>query len=92
MIDPRLTELAQVEESFLRQLERLGWRILRGDKYDPASTERESFHEVIIEGELRAALAAATPRGAAAAPEAAARTAQSRIGRRCPGPAGAGSH
>lgn len=56
MPDPRLTELEQVEEPFLRQLERLGWRILRGDKYDPASTLRESFHEVIIESELRTAL------------------------------------
>jgi hypothetical protein len=49
-------ELHQVEEPFLRQLEWLGWRILRGDKYDPASTLRESFHEVIIEQELRAGL------------------------------------
>ena len=52
----RLNELEQVEEPFLRQLERLGWRILRGDKYDPASTLRESFSEVIIESELLAAL------------------------------------
>ena len=61
MPDPRLTELEQVEESFLRQLDGLGWRILRGDKYDPASTERESFHEVIIQGELRAALKQINP-------------------------------
>jgi len=59
--DPRLTELEQVEEPFLRQLEGLGWRILRGNKYDPASTERESFHEVIIESELRAALKQINP-------------------------------
>lgn len=58
---PPLTELEQVEESFLRQLERLGWRILRGDKYDPASTLRESFHEVVIESELRAALKQINP-------------------------------
>ena len=57
----RLSELEQVEEPFLRQLERLGWRVLRGDKYDPASTERESFHEVIIEAELRAALKQINP-------------------------------
>ena len=58
---PPLTELEQVEESFLRQLEWLGWRVLRGDKYDPASTLRESFHEVIIESELRAALKQINP-------------------------------
>lgn len=61
MPDPRLTELSQVEEPFLRQLEGLGWRVLRGDKYDPASTERESFHEVIIESELRIALQQINP-------------------------------
>jgi type I restriction enzyme R subunit len=58
---PPLTELEQVEESFLRQLERLGWRVLRGDKYDPASTLRESFQEVVIESELRAALQQINP-------------------------------
>lgn len=58
---PPLTELEQVEESFLRQLERMGWRVLRGDKYDPASTLRDSFHEVIIESELRAALKQINP-------------------------------
>ncbi|NPV75968.1 MAG: type I restriction endonuclease subunit R [Anaerolineae bacterium] len=57
----RLNELEQVEEPFLRQLERLGWRVLRGDKYDPASTLRESFSEVIIESELRAALKQINP-------------------------------
>lgn len=57
----RLNELEQVEEPFLRQLERLGWRILRGDKYDPASTLRESFSEVIIESELLAALRQINP-------------------------------
>ena len=61
MPDPRLTELSQVEEPFLRQLEGSGWRVLRGDKYDPASTERESFHEVIIESELRAGLKQINP-------------------------------
>jgi type I restriction enzyme, R subunit len=61
MVDLRLSELSQVEEPFLRQLEGLGWRVLRGDKYDPASTERESFHEVIIESELRAALMQINP-------------------------------
>jgi type I restriction enzyme R subunit len=57
----RLNELEQVEEPLLRQLERLGWRILKGDKYDPASTLRESFSEVIIESELLAALRQINP-------------------------------
>ncbi len=61
MDSQRLNELEQVEEPFLRQLERLGWRILRGDKYDSASTERESFSEVIIESELRAGLKQINP-------------------------------
>ncbi len=61
MPDTRLNELQQVEEPFLRQLERLGWRLLRGDKYDPASTLRESFHEVIIEAELRLGLKQINP-------------------------------
>ena len=51
-----LNEQQQVEEPFLRQLELLGWNNVRGDKYDPAISLRESFHEVIIESELRAAL------------------------------------
>lgn len=61
MPDTRLSELSQVEESFLRQLEGLGWRVLRGNKYDPGSTLRESFHEVIIESELRAGLRRINP-------------------------------
>ncbi len=61
MDNQRLTELEQVEEPLLHQLEGLGWRILRGDKYDPASTERESFHQVIIESELRATLKQINP-------------------------------
>ncbi len=57
MIDQqRLNELEQVEEPFLRQLERLGWRVLRGDKYDPATTLCESFSEAILECELYAEL------------------------------------
>jgi type I restriction enzyme R subunit len=56
-----LNELKQVEEPFLRQLERMGWRVLRGDKFDPSITLREDFSEVIIESELRAALAQINP-------------------------------
>ena len=61
MDNQRLNELEQVEEPFLRQLEGLGWSILRGDKYDPVSTLRESFQDVIIESELRAALKQINP-------------------------------
>ena len=61
MDQSRLNELEQVEEPFLRQLERLGWRVLRGDKYDPASTRRETFSEIIIESELREGLKQINP-------------------------------
>lgn len=61
MDNQALNELQQVEEPFLQQLEGLGWRVLRGDKYDPASTLREGFHEVLIESELRTALRQVNP-------------------------------
>jgi len=48
-----LNELQYVEEPFLRQLERLGWKIIRGDKYDPIVSLREGFNEYLIEKELR---------------------------------------
>lgn len=51
-----LNEKEYVEEPILRQLERLGWRIIRGDKYDPSVSLRESFKEVVIESELRESL------------------------------------
>lgn len=57
----RLNELQQVEAPFLHQLERLGWRIQCGDKYDPNSTLREGFNEFIIESELRAGLKQINP-------------------------------
>jgi type I restriction enzyme R subunit len=56
-----LNELQYVEESFLRQLERLGWQVIRGDKYDPAVSLREGFNEVIIEKELREAIRRINP-------------------------------
>ena len=40
MPDPRLNELEQVEEPFLRQLERLKWNILRGCGYGHGDIER----------------------------------------------------
>lgn len=53
---PSLSELQQVEEPFLRQLQSLGWQVIRGDKYEPSVTLRESFQEVILESELKAFL------------------------------------
>lgn len=47
-----LNELQYVEEPFLRHLERLGWKIIRGDKYNPSVPLREGFHEVVIEKEM----------------------------------------
>lgn len=54
-----LNEKEYVEEPLLRQLEHLGWKILRAGeegKYDPEITLREAFSEVIIEKELRSAI------------------------------------
>lgn len=54
-----LNEREYVEEPMLRQLERLGWSILRAGeegKGDPSITFRESFAEVILESKLREAL------------------------------------
>ena len=54
-----LNEKEYVEKPFLRQLERLGWNIIRAGeegKYDPAITLREGFNEVFIESELKAAI------------------------------------
>src|SRR3989338_2467618 len=56
-----LNELEYVEEPFLRQLERFGWRIVRGDKYDTSASLREGFNEVIIESELREAIKRINP-------------------------------
>lgn len=54
-----LNEREYVEEAMLRQLERLGWSILRAGeegKGDPGVTFREGFGEVLIEKKLREAL------------------------------------
>lgn len=59
-----LNELQYVEEPFLRQMERLGWTILRAGeagKGDPAVTFREGFNEVIIEKKLRESLLKINP-------------------------------
>lgn len=60
----QLNELEYVEEPFLRQLERLGWSILRAGeagKGDPSITFREGFNEVIIEKRLRESLLKLNP-------------------------------
>lgn len=54
-----LNEKEYVEEPFLRQLERLGWHILRAGeegKGDPKVTHREGFSEVVIEKILKDSL------------------------------------
>src|SRR5207244_10423831 len=59
-----LNEKEYVEEPFLRQLERLRWKILRAGeegKGDPAVTFREGFNEVILEKKLREALLKINP-------------------------------
>lgn len=60
----QLNELQYVEEPFLRQLERLGWSILRAGeagKGDPSVTFREGFNEVIIEKKLKESLLKLNP-------------------------------
>jgi len=59
-----LNEKEYVEEPLLKQLEHLGWSILRAGeegKGDPNITFRESFAEVIIEKKLREALGRINP-------------------------------
>jgi type I restriction enzyme R subunit len=54
-----LNEKEYVEEPLLRQLERLGWSILRAGeegKGDPGITFRESFSDVLMESKLRESL------------------------------------
>jgi type I restriction enzyme, R subunit len=59
-----LNEKDYVEEPFLRQLESLGWKVLRAGeegKGDPAVTSREGFNEVILEKKLREVLLRTNP-------------------------------
>ncbi len=50
------TEFALVEEPLIKQLKRLGWTYLEGDRFVPYLTERESFREVLLMKRMRAAL------------------------------------
>ena len=59
-----LNEKEYVEEPLLRQLEVLGWTVIRAGetgKYDPEITLRESFSDVVLEKELKAALLSINP-------------------------------
>lgn len=59
-----LNEREYVEEPLLRQLERLGWNILRAGeegKGDPSVTFRESFSDVLLESKLRESLLRINP-------------------------------
>jgi len=59
-----LNEIQYVEEPLLRQLEGLGWSILRAGeagKGDPAITFREAFSDVVLTEKLEAALIRLNP-------------------------------
>ena len=49
-------EFDLVEWPGVEQLRALGWEHIQGTLWDPATTERESWREVILAGRLRAAL------------------------------------
>lgn len=49
-------ELVEVEQPFGAQLASMDWTHLVGSKWDPASSERQSFREVLLVGRLREAL------------------------------------
>ncbi|MBZ0116162.1 MAG: HsdR family type I site-specific deoxyribonuclease [Sandaracinaceae bacterium] len=49
-------ELKEVEEPFLSQLVSMGWKIVTGSVDFPSVTGRESFREVLLKQDLRAAI------------------------------------
>lgn len=49
-------ELTEVEQPFLDQLASMGWKVITGSVDHPSVTGRESFREVLIKGDLEAAL------------------------------------
>lgn len=49
-------ELTEVEQPFLDQLASMGWKLVTGSTDFPSVTGRESFREVLITPDLRAAL------------------------------------
>lgn len=49
-------EWTYVEQPLLAQLEAMGWKHTTGNPSDPSATGRESFRDVLLEDDLRAAL------------------------------------
>ena len=49
-------EYTEVERPLLRQLVGMGWSQLEGSKWDPVTSDRETFREVVLSRHLRAAL------------------------------------
>jgi type I restriction enzyme, R subunit len=56
-----IDEQYNIVDPILRQLISLGWKTIRGDEFDATVSLRSGFNEVIIEKELRAALARMYP-------------------------------
>jgi type I restriction enzyme, R subunit len=53
---PDLVERTVVEEPLIAQLRALGWSHVEGDRYLPASTERDDFRELVLRGRLSVAV------------------------------------
>ncbi|MGM0575150.1 MAG: type I restriction endonuclease subunit R [Myxococcota bacterium] len=49
-------EFLEVEEPFITQLNKMGWRYTTGNLGDPSVTQRETFREVLLRDDLRKAL------------------------------------
>lgn len=49
-------EYTEVEQPFIDQLVRMGWKHTTGSLDDPLATKRESFREVLLTDDLRRAL------------------------------------
>lgn len=49
-------EYELVERPFIEQLVGMGWEYTPGDEHDPAKTQRQSFRDVLLMDDLRAAL------------------------------------
>lgn len=49
-------EFTDVEEPFINQLVRMGWKFVTGNRDHPTATGRESFRDVLLEHDLKKAL------------------------------------
>ena len=49
-------EYTEVELPLLSQLVKMGWSQVEGSKWEPSDSDRETFREVVLSGQLRAAL------------------------------------